>query len=80
MSHLVTFVDQDEEQVEPGHDGRRQGDVLTQRFGSIVAAADGIGSGQYRSTGVESRFDSSLQHNQSIHSKKTIVDDWNRPL
>mmetsp|Transcript_11421 Transcript_11421/g.28919 ORF Transcript_11421/g.28919 Transcript_11421/m.28919 type:complete len:525 (-) Transcript_11421:282-1856(-) len=50
----VHFVDDDEEEVETRHDGRGHLQVLAQRLGAVVAATDGVRSGQNRRAGVES--------------------------
>ena len=39
VGDLIAFVDEDEEEIESGHDGRRHGDVVLQRPGTIVPPA-----------------------------------------
>ena len=46
VGHLVAVVDQHEEEVESGHDGRRHLDVVLERLRLVVAAVDRVGRGQ----------------------------------
>ncbi len=46
VDHLVALVDQDEEQVEAGHDRCAHVDVVAERLAAIVLAVDRVGGGQ----------------------------------
>lgn len=44
VHHFVALVDEDEEEVESGHNGRRQHHVLLQRLATLVTTAYWVSS------------------------------------
>jgi hypothetical protein len=56
----VALVEDDEEKIETGHDGRRHGDVGTKRHLLVVTTADGVGGGEDGRAGVESGLNTGL--------------------
>lgn len=58
---FVALIDKYEEQIESGHDGRGQVDVLLEAFGAIVTASDGVCRCQNGGLCIESRTNSSLR-------------------
>ena len=52
ISDVIALVDENEEEVESGHDGGSHVDVLLQRLSTIVASSNRIGCRQNRRASV----------------------------
>ena len=59
-TYLITFINEDEEEIESGHDGRGERDVLLQRLVPLVAPADGVGRSEDGRAGVQGGLDARL--------------------
>jgi len=57
---LVALVQDDEEQIEPRHDGSTHSDVGSKGHLPVVPSSDGVGSGEDGRSSVEGRLDSSF--------------------
>lgn len=63
---IVFLIENDEEQVEAGHNGWRNIDVVAEGLLSVVPAHVGVGSSQYGGPSVERRMNSSLSNRDSL--------------
>lgn len=57
---LVALVEDDEEEVEAGHDRGGHGDVGAEAYLAVVAATDRVGGGEDRGAGIEGGLDAGL--------------------
>ncbi len=60
ITHIVTFVNENKEEIETRHDGCRHSDILTKGPRSIVSATDRVGSRQDRCARIQGCFDACL--------------------
>ena len=56
MTYLITFIDQNEKQIESGHDRSAHVYILLQWFSSVIASRYGVRRCQDRRSGVKGRL------------------------
>jgi len=60
VDHLIALVDQNEEQIKAGHDGRAHVYVVAERLAPVVLAIDWIGGGQNTGARIQRRLNAGL--------------------